>query len=371
MSQAVYPTLPGLEFNCTRTPKWSTTRKTAVSLREYRSANASYPVYHYKLSYEFLRNTASFPELATLAGFFNARNGSFDSFLFTDPDDNTANLQLIGTGDGANKLFQLVRTFGAYVEPVFDPNSAPLIYVGGQPANLLMNSSFESQTAGLPWGYVVYNNAGIPVTLTAPAGRTGGLAYGLKANAIGATQFGLSTGAANLMSGVTGGVRAGGWQPNQTYTVSFYARKLAGASWTNIGLGWNVSPTSIVYVTNPNLTTAWQRYEIQLMWGGSVETLGSLYISIQGATAINDELQIDDLHVMMSTGTAAYVGNQSYTIGLSGLLTFDVAPGTALAVLWTGSYYRRVTFAADAAEFTKFMSQLWNLKTLELVSVKP
>ena len=121
MSNAVFPVMPGLTWDITRVPIWSTTVKTSVSGREFRSANFSFPRYRYKMVYSVLRQTSAFPEMAQMAGFFNARNGAFDSFLFTDPDDYTiASGQVIGTGDGVNKLFQLVRTFGGYVEPVFD-----------------------------------------------------------------------------------------------------------------------------------------------------------------------------------------------------------------------------------------------------------
>jgi uncharacterized protein (TIGR02217 family) len=199
MSQALFPTLPGLTFDITREPIWSTTKKTSVSGRRFGVANMSYPRYKYKLSYAFLRQTTGFTEFATLVGFFNARYGDFDSFLFPDPDDYTVTVQPIGLGDGSNKLFQLVRTFGGFVEPVFDANSAPLIYVNG-----------------------------VLKTLTT-----------------------------------------------------------------------------------------------------------------------------------------------DYTISTTGLVTFVTAPGVGLAVTWTGTYYRRMYFSQGTAQFNKFMSNLWELKTLEIESWRP
>jgi len=196
MSNAVYPALPGLTFNVTRVPIWSTTTKTAVSQREYRTANVSYPRYSYKLSYEFLREGGAFTELSALAGFFNARNGSFDSFLFTDPDDNAVTAQSIGAGNGSTRTFQLTRSFGGYAEPVFDPNGSQSIYLNG------------------------------------------------------------------------------------------------------------------------TLTTA-------------------------------------------------------YSIGSTGVVTFNSAPGAGVAITWTGTFYRRVRFVQDSTEFNKFMQNLWDLKTVELISVKP
>ena len=60
-----------------------------------------------------------------------------------------------------------------------------------------------------------------------------------------------------------------------------------------------------------------------------------------------------------------------YTISAIGLITFVTAPGAALPITWTGSYYRRVTFMQDTAEFNQFLYKLWELKTIELESTKP
>lgn len=199
MGNAVFPSLPGLTWDITRTPVWSTTKKTAVSQREYRTANMAFPRYKYKLSFEFLRQGGSFAELSQLVGFFNARQGSFDSFLFVDPDDYTVTGQVIGAGDGSNKLFQMVRTFGGFIEPVYDDNSVPLIYVNG---------------------------------------------------------------------------------------------------------------------------------------------------------------------VLKTAGT-------DYSVSTTNLVTFVTAPGAGQSVTWSGTYYRRVCFTQDSAEFNKFMNALWSLKTLEFITVLP
>lgn len=132
MSQSVYPSLPGLKFGVIRRPIWNTSVKTTVSGREYRAANQLYPTYLYRLSYEFLRDLRTgVDELRTLVGFFNSRQGKFDTFLFTDPDDNAVTAQTFGTGNGSTRAFQLLRTFGGFNEPVYDLNGAPLIYNAG------------------------------------------------------------------------------------------------------------------------------------------------------------------------------------------------------------------------------------------------
>lgn len=146
MGNAVFPTLPGLKFGVRRRPQWSTTIKRAVSGREFRFSNAVYPTYLYRLQYEFLRDYRSgVDELRSIEGFFNARGGAFDSFLWTDPDDNTATLQSFGTGNGSQTQFQLMRTFGGYSAPVYGPNGTPSIYRAGT----LVTSGVTVSSTGL------------------------------------------------------------------------------------------------------------------------------------------------------------------------------------------------------------------------------
>jgi uncharacterized protein (TIGR02217 family) len=59
-----------------------------------------------------------------------------------------------------------------------------------------------------------------------------------------------------------------------------------------------------------------------------------------------------------------------YSINSTGLVTFVTAPVSGHALTWTGSFYYRVRFLQDVADFDNFMHQLWQLKKLELQSVK-
>src|SRR6266403_4136453 len=132
MSTQVLPSLPGLTYDVVRTPMWGNTVEQFVSGKELRINNGwTYPRYQWDLLFTLLRSNATNHELQTLMGFYNARNGSYDSFLYTDPDDSSVIGQSIATGDGATLTFQLVRTFGGYVEPVFAPNTVTTVYVDG------------------------------------------------------------------------------------------------------------------------------------------------------------------------------------------------------------------------------------------------
>jgi uncharacterized protein (TIGR02217 family) len=130
MSNAVFPTLQGLKWGITKTPMWSTKTQKSANGRELRAAYFSYPLWKFSLSYEVLRANAM-AELQTLVGFFNARQGSFDSFLYQDPDDKWVTAQAFGVGDGVTTKFQLVRDYGGFVEPVVATSGTPSIYVAG------------------------------------------------------------------------------------------------------------------------------------------------------------------------------------------------------------------------------------------------
>ena len=60
-----------------------------------------------------------------------------------------------------------------------------------------------------------------------------------------------------------------------------------------------------------------------------------------------------------------------YSLSATGLVTFVTAPGAGQPVTWTGQFYRRVRFRYDELQATKFMQDLWEAKTVELLSTKP
>ena len=154
MSSALFPTLAGLGWDVTRTPMWSNTVQQAVSGKETRIARWSYPRWQWELTFEFLRqgtvHGTAYTEFSQLAGFFNARQGSFDSFLYQDADDNAITGQALGTGDGSKTAFQLIRSFGGFNEPILAPNVVSHVYLNGtnQPSGWSV-SSWGSATPGV------------------------------------------------------------------------------------------------------------------------------------------------------------------------------------------------------------------------------
>ncbi len=130
MSDAIFPTLPGLKWDVTKKPYFSTKIQTSVNGKESRAIDWSYPRWQFDLSYELLRDDVT-NELRTLMGFFLQRQGAFDSFLYTDPSDNYVASQSIGTGNGATTVFQLVRSLGGFTELMKNITGTPVVRLNG------------------------------------------------------------------------------------------------------------------------------------------------------------------------------------------------------------------------------------------------
>jgi uncharacterized protein (TIGR02217 family) len=132
MSNLIYPALPGLTLDVKRTPIHKTLSRESVSGIDITATYQAYPRYLITLKYEVLR-AGELVEKQKLEGFFNARHGAFDDFLFLDSKDNACVDQQFGIGDGVTKTFRLTRSLvtGGLQEPISALLNAPVIKHNG------------------------------------------------------------------------------------------------------------------------------------------------------------------------------------------------------------------------------------------------
>lgn len=366
MGNAVFPSLPGLAWDVTRTPVWSTTERKSAAGRAFRSANYSYPLYRVKLAFDVLRQSGALAEMAQLAGFYNSVGGAFDSFLWIDPDDNAVVAQAIGTGNGSATQWQLIRAFGGFVEPVFDVAGAPTILIDGVPVNLLAPyGGFESDTNadGKADGITAYSYGTVSGAAYSRVGGNGS-AYSQRATAgsIGSSSADqVGWGWANPIPVVAG----------QQY--AFGADLLSSASTTvNIEVHFYTSGSSYISKIKGSWAGNYAGYDRHEVTGAAPANaaLAWCYIYLSNCSAATPELYADNA-VFRVGASAAGFSDRSASVSATGLVTVAPAPAIASVVAWTGSYYRRMRFVPDTAEFVKFMSGLWSLKSLEMESVKP
>ena len=167
MTEPIFPVLPGQSWPTTKTPHFATRTQRGTSGRELRLADQPYPIWEFTLPFGLLRDDndsrgagigAGFNELRMLMGFVLSVQGSFQTFLYDDPTDDTVSTeQQFGTGDGTTTTFQLGRTLisGGFFEPIVAPNTVTGIWIAG-----VLQS---------PSNYTVSATTGIVTFTTAPA----------------------------------------------------------------------------------------------------------------------------------------------------------------------------------------------------------
>lgn len=154
--------LPGLAFSVHKKPTFKTKISEASSGNEFRNALMQYPRWDFELTYEFLEDSSgAASSLKTIMGFFLARQGSFDSWLFKDPDDYLVTGGLCGVADGVTTEFPFCRTIGEFAEKVGQVDEANTInvYVDG----VLQTTGY---TVTLP-NLIVFDSAPVSGNVTA------------------------------------------------------------------------------------------------------------------------------------------------------------------------------------------------------------
>jgi hypothetical protein len=151
MSNVIFQPPAGLAWSTKKRPRYGTIVQDTTSGRsQLRIAKQQYPIWEYEMNWEYLTGAeqsaiGANAGLQQMMGFFMARQGAYDDFLYSDPNDNTVTGMPFGTGDGTTLGFQLTRNIGSGVDIVQNLNqsvSAPKIYKYDWQGtkNLLLNS---------------------------------------------------------------------------------------------------------------------------------------------------------------------------------------------------------------------------------------
>lgn len=153
---------------------------------EFRASLWAYPRWKWGVSLPVLTDTAQGDALRTVIAFLMDRRGQQDSFLFCPPEDsllmsdsvrckgNTLTGVQIGVGDGTQKVFALVRPYGAgsypygaHAEPVpwvDTRNMAPVFRVNGVVQPGVTFATTDGATGGVLATFTTAPGAGLAVT---------------------------------------------------------------------------------------------------------------------------------------------------------------------------------------------------------------
>jgi uncharacterized protein (TIGR02217 family) len=139
VANPIFPSLIGLEWGMTRKQLWSTIVQEAASGYPVRIGVYPFARYQWTLSFSMLDATSTdetglAADFVTLFGFLNSLYGRTLAFLYKDEYDNAVTNQPIATGDGTTTIFQLQRSLGGSIDPVFAPiASGMIVTLGGTP----------------------------------------------------------------------------------------------------------------------------------------------------------------------------------------------------------------------------------------------
>jgi hypothetical protein len=319
MSTAILPSLAGLAFPITRTQQFDSTIQQNISGLEVRIANQTYPRWQWDATFNVLRSAAALAEFQNLVGFIGQRLGSYDSFLYQDPNDNSVIGSALGTGTGLSAWFQLVRSLGGFVEPILAPNAVSAVYLAG----------VSIPTAGYP-------APGAPTLGSSSAGALGATTYFVKTT----------------------------WKTNSGETLPGTEANLA------------VAANKVLTVTQPSSPPAgavsWGIYASNTVGGGSgAETLqATVPIATTVWTEPTSGLVSGTSPPATNTTNWAFTPWGTSVAPGPGYITFGANVANGIAVTADFTYYWPCRFTEDKAAFELFLSQTYRVKKLSWISVK-
>lgn len=133
----VYPTLAAQAWPVLKRFLWATNVETGPGGKESRQTPWTASLMEWELTYDGLRSGAilgtTYAELEQLLGFYAARRGALEPFLFDDVTDNTVQDQALGTGDGTTVTFPLVRALDGGLSPIGRVNTVIDVQLDGVP----------------------------------------------------------------------------------------------------------------------------------------------------------------------------------------------------------------------------------------------
>ena len=141
-----FPSLAGLGWSMTVIPRFATVAHERASGKSGRRMKMRYPLYEIELTFDLLRSDAINLELQQLLGFFESVQGQAQPFWLAPPGMSTLANQLIGTGDGATTSFPMVRSTGAFTEPLAGVSNLSAVRVAGvmqTPSSYSLSSGYE------------------------------------------------------------------------------------------------------------------------------------------------------------------------------------------------------------------------------------
>jgi hypothetical protein len=330
---------------------------------EQRASYYTTPLWVFNLSYDILSQRNGYADWQTMVDFYADRAGAFDTFLY--PEEIQATNMPFAIADGSSPSYQLLWTY----DPMERWNNS---FQGYIPTPYIL---------GLPTIWGTKNG----VTTNYSAGGINWCPYSDDSSQW--SHAGVSIGSSSMTDPGSGSSTVWSFSPTGapiifqvmqdrtitgTFTLGVYM-KVASGSAVPVTLSDNAGNSSIVSVT-----TAWQLFQFTTTGTGSVANpLFNIQVpgGMAGQTINMQRAQIAIGSVQAyaaakTTGAIGGTGARDFTFSPKGLVTFTAAPVVGTILNWSGYMAWRVRFGDDSLSFNEFFQNFWELKSLNLVTVK-
>lgn len=371
MSNAVFPAVVrGLTFTVMKTPEFNTLVQESPNRYTTRIIQSPNPIWNYTLIYDYLKNFPNedyalgltYTDLQTMMGFFLARYGQADDFLFDDPDDDYVGPGVFDTSYAWAANFPFVL---GYI--IIDSNgngqmvtTAPIMArSGGTVPTWNVTTGGTTADGGLTW-----TNLGL-----APTGGHGGINNGVP-NPRAQLQL-INDGAGTYYSPIQRNMGSLFYEDItdfQPYTIhpdldpTILGVFLAGVTqqpnnvnqiYTMVGPGWSIPGYSFmgwgIKWNNPTTNGTWAVGTGYALNKTILDPAGHIQkVTTAGTSGSTQPVWNDGGGTTPDGGTLVWT-DQGYNPGPTGPVTAQF------------KFYFRVRFKTDQQDFEKFLQYVWTI----------
>jgi hypothetical protein len=371
---ARFPHFPGLTYSVMKAPQWDTALTRTPTGKTIRIARQAMPTWRFTLKFSYLNRFQKYQtvnqvpiaaslvsvskliadDFAALAGFINARRGSWDSWLFEDQRDEAVALGQIGVGTGSATAFQIYRQQGEFQENLQNINGAPIAASIWQPNTLVAQNALAlptPDTIRLSQGPIIanYQSSGWPCYYQCVnGGRTGAVEPNWRQIA--------------PLAGMTLTDNSAQWQCMGTPLAVYIEQALP--DWASGAKALNQAILPLA--NNPG------GFTFICTTAGSGGTEPSAWPQSLGATVAESGGVVWTNYGVSPAGAVNPLVLQlpaTYSLGSTGILTFTAAPANNASIFATFSFWFLCHFLDDVNDFELFMNQFYAMGKLNFESL--